>query len=189
VVPLAAILIGSAAWASGVLPEVLQAAREPEPQERHEERSEERTVEIDVVVPTAPRPPASTSAPVAVAVDEVAPPVAPPEQRAVAPSARALAPAPAQPIVDPADDLYRAAHAAHFAQNDPALALQRWNAYLAQAPKGRFVPEALYNRALCLVRLGQHQAAVAALTPFAAGSHGAYRQREAQQLIEALGSR
>lgn len=46
--------------------------------------------------------------------------------------------------------------------------------------------EALYNRALCLVRLGQHDAALAALTPFASGAHGAYRKAEAERLIDAL---
>lgn len=82
--------------------------------------------------------------------------------------------------------MYRAAHEAHFAQNNPSLALRRWNAYLAAAPRGRFVLEALYNRALCLVRLGQHDAALAALTPFASGAHGAYRKAEAERLIDAL---
>ena len=46
--------------------------------------------------------------------------------------------------------------------------------------------EARYNRALCLVRLGDREAARAALLPFAKGQYGTYRQREALELVEAL---
>lgn len=89
-------------------------------------------------------------------------------------------------ISDRAHELYRVAHRSHFVDHDYASALRAWDAYLSEAPGGRFVLEARYNRALCLVRLGQTDAARAALTPFADGKFGAYRQNEARALLDAL---
>jgi hypothetical protein len=91
--------------------------------------------------------------------------------------------------VDREHELYRAAHHAHFVAQDPAAALTAWDAYLAGAPTGRFAIEARYNRALCLVRLGRTDAARTALTPFADGAFGDYRQREAVELLRALTDR
>lgn len=82
--------------------------------------------------------------------------------------------------------LYEKAHRAHFVQRDPGAALVAWNEYLRSAPRGRFAIEAQYNRAVCLVRLGRHVEARAALTPYAKGTHGGYRQAEARALIEEL---
>jgi hypothetical protein len=65
--------------------------------------------------------------------------------------------------------------------------LRLWTAYLAGYPHGRFVPEATYNRALALVRLGRNKQAVAALKPIAAGRFGDYRRHEADALLGALG--
>jgi len=59
--------------------------------------------------------------------------------------------------------LYRRAHRAHFVQHEPAAALGAWEAYLRAAPRGRFAVEARYNRAMCLVRLGRTAAAREAL--------------------------
>lgn len=143
----------------------------------------------------AAAPVAAVPAPAA-AEPAVAPPIAPepisepvrvPEapRAARAPSPSASAPA---RVADPAHDLYRAAHRAHFADHDPAKALGAWDAYLAAAPGGRFSLEARYNRALCLIRLGRHEEARSALAPFAAGSHGEYRRAEAQALLDGLGS-
>ena len=91
---------------------------------------------------------------------------------------------PAVPVAAPDIDgdlaAYGAAHAAHFARKDPAQALRLWTAYLAGHPRGRFVPEATYNRALALVRLGRNKQAVAALKPIAAGrsvTTGAMRRK------------
>ena len=92
----------------------------------------------------------------------------------------------AKPALDPAHELYRAAHRAHFSQHDFARALSAWEAYLAKAPRGRFAIEAEYNRALCLVRLGRSAEARRALEPFADGARGGYRQRDASELVEAL---
>lgn len=84
------------------------------------------------------------------------------------------------------DALYASAHAAHFEARDTARALAAWDAYLAKAPHGRFAPEASYNRALCLARLGRNEEARAALEPFASGAMGGYRKDEASSLIERL---
>jgi len=83
--------------------------------------------------------------------------------------------------------LYRAAHRAHFGGGDPAAALRAWDTYLRADPSGRFSVEARYNRGICLVRLGRLLEARAALSPFARGAYGGYRQREASELLEALG--
>jgi TolA-binding protein len=87
---------------------------------------------------------------------------------------------------DPTLDLYRAAHQAHFVDRDYGRALKAWNDYLKAAPHGSLVPEARYNRALCLVRLGRADEARAALTPFATGQYGTYRREDAQKLLAAL---
>jgi hypothetical protein len=88
---------------------------------------------------------------------------------------------------DPEGDLYAIAHRAHFVARDPALALQGWDQYLSAYPEGRFAPEARYNRALALVRLGRLAEAREELTAFAEGRRSGYRQAEARSLLEALG--
>jgi TolA-binding protein len=92
------------------------------------------------------------------------------------------------PASGPDDALYAAAHRAHFEDRDFAAALAGWDRYLAASPNGRFAPEAKYNRALCLLRLGRKQEANDALAPFADGTMGGYRQAEAQRLRDALAS-
>ena len=92
-----------------------------------------------------------------------------------------------QERADPTLALYRVAHTAHFVDHDPARALAAWDAYLAAAPNGAFAPEAQYNRALSLVRLGRNDEARKALAPFATGVYGGYRQAEAGSLLERLG--
>jgi hypothetical protein len=87
---------------------------------------------------------------------------------------------------DPNLALYRVAHAAHFVDHDPARALAAWDAYLRAAPKGELAPEARYNRALSLVRLGRTAEAKSALEPFATGAYGNYRKTEASALLERL---
>jgi hypothetical protein len=89
-------------------------------------------------------------------------------------------------VSDRAHELYRVAHRTHFVDQDFVSALRAWDAYLEAAPKGRFVLEARYNRALCLVRLGRTGDARAALEPFASGTYSGYREAEARALIEAL---
>jgi hypothetical protein len=82
--------------------------------------------------------------------------------------------------------LYRVAHEAHFRGTDPHAALAAWDAYLAELPHSQRAPEARWNRALVLIKLGRHAEAKTALAPFANAPAGSYRQREAAQLLEAL---
>jgi hypothetical protein len=108
-------------------------------------------------------------------------------QRADSPRVAASATsAEAQEAADPTLALYRAAHTAHFVDHDPARALAGWDAYIAAAPNGAFAPEAQYNRALSLVRLGRNSEAKSALRPFANGAYGGYRQAEASALLARL---
>jgi hypothetical protein len=142
--------------------------------------------------PTAPAPPPAETTP-------PAPPTPAPARKSATPRAAALetpsapatvapetAPAPAPAATDPAHELYRVAHQSHFVEHDFASALRAWDAYLSAAPSGRFAPEARYNRALCLIRLGRKDDAERALRPFADGAFGGYRRDEARALIEAL---
>jgi hypothetical protein len=110
---------------------------------------------------------------------------------AAAPVAAAPAPAPAVVTLAPAPDtesadlaLFRRAQRLHLNRDPKALAA--WDDYLRVAGSGPLAPEARYNRALCLVRLGRKTEAKAALEPFAKGGYGTYRRTEAQALISAL---
>lgn len=117
----------------------------------------------------------------------VAEPLAPRVVAPAKPRASVEAPSAAPPSIPPApvtDALYAAAHRAHFEDHDWTRALSAWDAYLADAPSGRFAPEARYNRALCLIRLGRRGEAEVALRPIA-GS-GGYRSSEALQLLQAI---
>jgi hypothetical protein len=107
-------------------------------------------------------------------------------QRAAPSAATPSAAASVSPREEPALALYRVAHTAHFVDHDPVRALAAWDAYLAAAPHGAFAPEAQYNRALSLVRLGRSAEASSALRPFADGAYGGYRQAEASSLLERL---
>lgn len=136
-------------------------------------------------VATASPPPAETVASEAMSAAEPPPALArtrTKQHRAASDSVNAAMPRPDEPGFE----AYVAAHHAHFAERNPAAALPAWDAYLREAPSGRFSSEARYNRALCLVRLGRYSEAEAALTPFARGDYGKYRQREATELLAAL---
>jgi hypothetical protein len=134
--------------------------------------------------PTARPDVPATSQPTASAA-----PVVGSAQATEGPAARRRAPtvaprAPEEP--DREGQIFRDAYHDHFVTRDPAAALAGWDHYLRVAPGGRFALEASYNRALCLVRLGRRAEAIVALTPFADGVRGDYRQREARRLIDAL---
>ncbi|HEY3495779.1 MAG TPA: hypothetical protein VGK73_13870 [Polyangiaceae bacterium] len=133
--------------------------------------------------PEAPEPPpAESEAPVMPGPESVEGP------KTAASAAAPKASASAGRVSDPAFDLYRAAHQAHFVDRDPGRALPAWEAYLRAAPNASLSLEARYNRALCLVRLHRSGEARAALRPFAEGRYGGYRQAEARELIAALPS-
>jgi hypothetical protein len=128
--------------------------------------------------------------------------VAPPRrQRRPAPRPEAgEAPAPARntsPVPQPAPvrqapadarelALFRAAHDLHFQGDRAREAIAAYDGYLREYPRGRFVPEARYNIALDHIKLGEREAAREALAPFVSGRYGAYRQREASELLDAL---
>jgi hypothetical protein len=78
---------------------------------------------------------------------------------------------------------YERAHRDHFFRDAPAAALVAWEDYLAAYPRGTFAPEARYNRALCLVRLGRFTAAAEALRPFTTARFGGYRRHESCLLL------
>lgn len=125
------------------------------------------------VAPTAEEPPPAPSAP---------PAPSPPRSASVAvATASAAATASAEE-----ERLYSEAHRAHFEARDYPRALAAWDAYLAGHPSGRLAPEARYNRALCLVRLGRRSEAQNALEAFARGDYGSYRRAESTRLLDAL---
>jgi hypothetical protein len=80
---------------------------------------------------------------------------------------------------------YQRAHRLHFHGGEPAAALGAWDAYLAAYPAGTFVPEARFNRAVCLLRLGRRAEAKAVLEPIAESSF-AYGRERARALLGAM---
>lgn len=83
-------------------------------------------------------------------------------------------------------DAYGRAHRLHFVLGDFRGALAGWDAYLAAYPRGSLALEARFNRALCLMEVGQAGRARRELEPFASGAYGAYRRAESQRLLERL---
>jgi type IV secretory pathway VirB10-like protein len=154
-----------------------EKAPPPEPAKGPKRAVAARAPDPAPVVEAAPAPP----------VVEEPPPVVEEAPKAAPEPAGSQASAAPDAGLDAELELYRAAHRAHFGGGDPASALAAWDAYLKKSPKGRFALEARYNRALCLVRLARNAEARAALEPFAKGSFGGYRKREAGELLEALG--
>jgi hypothetical protein len=136
----------------------------------------------------APQPIPAASTPSA----SLEPPAPRPRARLSQPSApakpsapRPAAPASAPPSQAERDALYLTAHRLHF-RGAPREALAAWDAYLATQPAGPLAIEARYNRAVVLVRLGQKEAARAALQPFARGAYGGFRAADAQRLLSQL---
>nr|HEX4314060.1 hypothetical protein [Kofleriaceae bacterium] len=162
--------VGGVSWgfATGRLPEIWRGAPP--------------VVEQAVPAPALPEPP----------------PELPATRASVAVPAIAAAPAvatPPPPIADraavPAPSRYERAYQLYFHDRDYAAALAALDDYLAREPRGQFVVEARYNRALCLVHLDRLADAAAALAPFARGdvAPAGYRQREAEQLLEKIARR
>jgi hypothetical protein len=193
-VPIAAVLVISAAWAaaSGRLARWVMPSPVPgvaAPSARNGTAS---------ALPEPLRPLASSSASLPSAPlrsvggrASVETPNAPlttgaPPERLLVPHPSALRSSAERGVSPREQALYETAHQAHFAARAPAAALPAWEAYLAEFPDGRFALEARYNRAICLVRLGRHDEARAALKPFANGEAGGYRQQDAIALLDAL---
>lgn len=111
---------------------------------------------------------------------------APQAQPEPGPSVGETAPVPPPPQPQDGLALFRQAQRLQFHDKRWAEALAAWEAYLRDAPKGALAPEARWNRAVCLVRLGRTEEARKALEPFAHAPEGSYRQADAKALLEAL---
>jgi hypothetical protein len=98
----------------------------------------------------------------------------------------ASASARAQVVAPDDDETFAAAHRLHFGGADPSAALSAWDDYLRRFPDGRFVPEARYNRAIDLLKMGRTAAAREALQPFADGVYGTYRSEEARAILRSM---
>jgi hypothetical protein len=81
--------------------------------------------------------------------------------------------------------IYQRAHQLHFHGGDPAAALRAWDAYLVAYPAGTFAPEARFNRAVCLLRMGRRAEAKGILEPIAESSF-AYGRERARALLAAM---
>jgi hypothetical protein len=191
--PIAATFVAASAWgaANGKISRAFEAVSEvlgvapseppppaaPKPAQGRSAKAPARTVPppMPSSEPPTPHTPEPAAAPA---------PVTPVPTRERSPVAAASDPA--REDRDPALELYRIAHQAHFVDRDSLRALLAWDAYLKAAPNGALALEARYNRALCLVRLHRSSEARAALRPFAAGRFGSYRKKEATDLLDAL---
>ena len=87
---------------------------------------------------------------------------------------------------DRMDPDYARAHRAQFVEHDYAAALAAWDAYLSHSSTPAFALEARYNRAIALAELGRVSEARQAITPFAEGKYGGYRQESGARLLRAL---
>lgn len=173
-VPLAAVLVGSVAWAATGegLPAIVQRVsvalglREPAKSPQAAAPSARAMVQPTLPPPVAPATVTPTETPIATTTTKSAP--LPPRD---------------SPVTEAELSLYETAHRAHFVGRDYDTALLAWQEYLRQVPRGRFATEANYNRALCLLRLGRKNEARVALEPFASGRYGNYRKAEAEALV------
>lgn len=199
VLPIAAAFVASTAWASvtGRLPKAISSLLETEHTAQAPAPQPPPPVSPVVAAPAAAPAPSPSAEPIAEsppAVVETATPApiasAPPAPPSSAAPPKTLAAAPAPTTTTSANDphaaLFADAHRIHFVEKDPARAIAAWDAYLSAAPQGRFAPEARYNRALALVRLGRHAEAKKELEAFSNGTFGEYRRAEARALLDAL---
>jgi len=198
---LAALCVGMGAWANatGRIDEWFESEPEPPPPAA-KPSAPAAPPSAGRPAPRVSEPPALVEPAPGIAAPAVAPPVTPPALPPAVPAPpRPHAPAKAPPSVKPprpatpppapqdVDDVYRAAHRAHFNQQDYARALPLWDRYLELAgPEHVLLPEARFNRAIALYRLGQWAAAKRALEPFAGGEYGRYRRADAERLLEAI---
>ena len=83
--------------------------------------------------------------------------------------------------------MYERAHRTHFHDGSPRAALRAWNEYIARFPQGRLLPEAEFNRAVCLVQLGDFERAREALLRLTAAGGSDYPKDQAEKLLAKLG--
>ena len=84
-------------------------------------------------------------------------------------------------------DTYERAHRMHFHESSPRATLRGWNEYIARFPQGRFLPEAQFNRAICLVRLGDIERAREVLLRLTAAGGSDHPKEQAEKLLARLG--
>ena len=150
------------------------ARRQPAPAAKPQLKALKTAAEPAVNQPAAAAGPQATGAAQATAAAQAEPVVV------AAPTAPPDAP-PDETLV-----LFRAAQALQHRDKNYAKALAAWEGYLHAAPAGALAPEARWNRAICLLRLGRKPQARIALEHFAHGAEGGYRQAEATKLLAAL---
>jgi hypothetical protein len=84
--------------------------------------------------------------------------------------------------------MYQRAHALHFGGGQPAEALDAWREYLHEHPRGALAAEARLNEAVCLVKLGRRAEGGRILEALATGNAPQSTQRQASELLLALGT-
>jgi TolA-binding protein len=140
----------------------------------------------DEPLPSAPRPRHSADQRAPTPRSSRPPTPAPPHEAEPPAPRTAVAQAAPTPPRDAELVRFRAAHDTHYRASDPLAAILAYRDYLAAYPQGRFVPEARYNIALNLLRLGRHGEARQQLEPFARGDYGDYRRQAATRLLRSL---
>jgi TolA-binding protein len=172
--PIAAVLVASTAWAaaSGHLDGLL--TKSPVLAPTHQSALPAATeVEPSRVLYLAPSSVTAAPEPSATATISTLASAAEPE--GPSPLARAKA-------------AYEAAYRLHSKTNGDAsaasAAVTAWDQYIARFPKGRFLPEARYARAVALARAGRQGEAKQAMEPFAKGD--GYRKADAERWIQSL---
>jgi TolA-binding protein len=111
-----------------------------------------------------------------------------PERVWISESEPAVAPSATMPAAQrPTElDLYARAHELHFHGNSPRAALQVWTQYVARFPHGRFIPEAQFNRAVCLVQIGDSAAARRLLTQLVRSTGSDHPKEQVERLLAEL---
>jgi hypothetical protein len=95
-------------------------------------------------------------------------------------------PAPAGPSKLSEVEVYGRAHQLHFHGESPGAALRAWTGYLEKYPDGYFLPEARFNRAVCLVLIGDRTRAREELSRIVKDSRVDYQRAQAARLLAKL---